>query len=462
LLVRGRQFKLVIGAAAAPQLLATALLCTLLAMTTPLWAGSGFLLRSQSTATLGSAQAGMTAAAEDTSSFIFNPASLTYGSGSEILIGGTGIFTNAHFAPNSAQTVLGTPITGPNGGNAGTQALLPNLYGSVDLTDKLRAGLAVTSLYGLGSRWTDNWIGRYYALTSKLFTIDISPAVALRVNPAISVGVGLDIQYAKAKTSNAIDFGTADQVLFGGANGGVPQADDGKLRVDGSDWGIGFTAGILVEPIAGTRLGASFRSPVSHTLTGDARFSLNGPVGRSIAAVTGAFTDTGSSVDIQMPAAVMFGFYQKIDDAWSIMGDAQWTGWHSLQQLRVKFDNPNQPDGVTQLNWHDSWYAALGVNYRPSDQVTLRFGVAYDQSPVPTSTRTPVIPDSDSYWIALGVEYRPFPGVKLDAAYGHIFTDNAKINLKASDPGSTFRGNLKGTVQNNDVDFFSLQAGLMF
>ena len=108
--------------------------------------GSGFVLRSQSATTLGSAQAGMTAGAEDVTSMIFNPAALARGSGFEGAVVGTGIFTSATFSQSSAATLFGTPIIGSNGGNDGTQVLIPSLYFSVDLPAGFRAGLAVTSL----------------------------------------------------------------------------------------------------------------------------------------------------------------------------------------------------------------------------------------------------------------------------------------------------------------------------
>ena len=66
--------------------------------------GSGFELRSQSAMTLGSAQAGMTAAAEDISYIAFNPAALGKGEGMQFAIGATGLLTSVRMSHPMAST----------------------------------------------------------------------------------------------------------------------------------------------------------------------------------------------------------------------------------------------------------------------------------------------------------------------------------------------------------------------
>jgi len=109
---------------------------------------------------LGSAQAGMMTEAGNASLIVNNPASLGWGNGREVVFGGTPIFTAAHFHDGVADTLLGTPISGGDGGNNGTKAFLPNLYAATDLAPEVRIGLGVTSLYGLGSTWQPGWLGQ--------------------------------------------------------------------------------------------------------------------------------------------------------------------------------------------------------------------------------------------------------------------------------------------------------------
>ena len=178
-------------------------------------AGSGFDLRSQSTILLGSAQAGMMTGSEDASLIVDNPASLGWGTAQQVVIGLTGIFTNGDFRDGTASTGRGTPVGGGNGGDNGTQVALPNFFAVTDATSQVRLGLAVTSLYGLGSKWQGDWIGRYYANSSQLVTYDIMPTISYRPISSLSFGISPIVQYAQAKSNTAIDFGTIDQALLG-------------------------------------------------------------------------------------------------------------------------------------------------------------------------------------------------------------------------------------------------------
>ena len=144
------------------------------------------------------------------------------------------------------------------------------------------------------------------------------------------------------------------------------------------------------------------------------------------------------------------------------MGGLQWTEWSVFDELRIEFDNAAQGDSVTREDWKDTWFASLGATYRPLDSPwTLRAGVAYDQTPLDTGTRTPRIPDGDRYWLSAGASYRPLPWLSLTAAYTHLFVDDAELDLGTSDTGSTFRGNLTGSYESS-VDIVAVSARLLF
>ncbi len=423
-------------------------------------AGSGFELRSQSATTLGSAQAGMTAGAADVTTLIFNPAALGYGIRFEGAVGVTGLATRVGFDPASASTVLGTPITGDHGGNAGTKVAIPNLYIGMDASPGVRLGLAVAPRFGLGSYWSSSWVGRYYALKSELTTIDIVPTISFRVDPTLVLGLSADIEYAKIKTTSAIDFGTIDQVLTMGAFGGIPAGSDGFTAAKADSWGAGFATGLIYEPTPGTRLGASYHSKIRQRLSGNATFTPGGPVGQGVAATSGAFQDTTVSSTLNMPASATVGIAQELG-RWTVLADAKWTDWSTLGSLRIEFGNPAQPPAQTSYSWHDSWFFALGGRYQLDDRAALRLGVAYDQSPTRNETRNPTIPDSSSRWAAIGLEYRLSPTTKLDLAYGHVAARNAPIAQQATGD-NTFRGNLTGNITGSRVDYLAIQIGRRF
>jgi long-chain fatty acid transport protein len=387
---------------------------------------SGYALREQSASGQGSAFAGASASAEDLSYMFFNPASLTRQSGHQIVGVSSLIIPQLRFRNGGATTGAGTPISGNNGGDdAGEDALVPVFYGMLDLQrlldweENVKLGVGVNVPFGLETDYRDGWIGRYHALHSKLRSVNINPAVAWEVMDGVSVAAGLQVQYVDARLTNAIDIGTIGASR--GIPGSVPGQQDGRAKVDGDDWGYGFNLGVLYEPWEGTRFGAAYRSAIEQNLKGDGKFDVGTSAPGQTLAAAGLFRDTGIDAHVETPETVSFGVHHDLSSQWSVMGEAQWTRWSRFDDLTIKFDNPAQPNSVTDQDWEDTWFLALGARYRPDDAWTLRGGFAWDQDPTRNSTRTPRIPTENRYWLSIGAGWQPFANLTLDLGYTHIF-----------------------------------------
>jgi|APTNR8051073442_1049403.scaffolds.fasta_scaffold01828_8 long-chain fatty acid transport protein len=430
---------------------------------------SAFGLREQSVSALGNAFAGGAAAADDPTYMFYNPAALALQSGSQIVALGTFLKPSTSFDLKSGSSAGGVSTGGGDGGSdASDDQFVPAVFAVVDLSravdvvDNLKVGLAVTSPFGLETDYNAGWAGRYYALQSKLRTVNVSPTVAFEPTDGLSVGGGVQAQYADAELSNAVDFGSIAATIPPLAPLAQPTEQDGRARFDGDDWAFGWTAGAIYQPWQGTRLGVSYRSALKHNLKGDARFRLDDDgIGNAVSNATGAFQNTGARARLETPEVVSFGVSQELNTQWSVMADAAWTRWSRVDELRVRFDNPSQPDDVTDTDWNDTWFFALGATYRPSDPWTLRAGVAYDQSPVPNRTRTPRVPDNDRYWFTLGLSYRPADSVDVTAGYAHVIGPDASVNLNADMNGSAAKGNLSGNVDAT-VDIVGMQIRWIF
>lgn len=422
---------------------------------------SGFALKEQSGAALGNAFAGATAGAEDISYMFFNPAGLTRHSGTQVISGASLIAPKAEGKDFEGTTAFGSPITGDQGGgNVSVTAVVPNFYAMTEINDRMRAGVGINVPFGLETDFNDDWIGRYHALNSELLTININPTLAYKVTSDISIGAGAQIEYIDATLSNAIDFGSIGAAA--GIPGAAPTQQDGFTELEGDDWGFGFTLGALYEPLPGTRLGVGYRSQVTHELEGDTSFELDDAgVGAAISAATGAFVETPASAKVKLPDVLSFGLYHEVTSDWAVMAEAQWTRWSKFQELRIQFDNPAQAESVTEEDWDDVWFGAVGVTYSGFEDTKLRLGYAFDQSPIPDSTRTPRIPGNDRHWISLGANYAPMPWLVLDAGYTHIFLKDSPVDLSIDDPGGTFRGDLEGEFESS-VDIVSVQATVRF
>lgn len=395
----------------------------------------------------------------------FNPSLMAFHEGNQVVTVGSAVIPQSEFNNGSGNfnaVVGGGPIGNAEGftglDDIGKDALVPATYAMISPAENVRLGLAVTSPFGLVTSNPEGWVGRYHALDSRLTTVNISPTAAFRINDYLAVGVGFVAQYANAKLTNAVDFGTIGQI---NGLGGTPGAEDGRARLRADDWGFGFTLGLTVTPMEGTRIGLGYRSQISQTLEGDADFDLGSGVGNTVSAVSGQFVSSAAQASVTLPEQVSIGLHQDINDELAVMAEVQWTHWSRFQELRIEFDNPAQADSVTLESWENSWFFALGGTYKPFDDWAFKLGVAFDQSPVPDSTRTPRIPDEDRYWISGGVSYDPYDWLSLSLGYTHIFLPDADIDLGFEDSNNALRGSLEGTYEAS-IDIIALQGKITF
>jgi long-chain fatty acid transport protein len=423
---------------------------------------AGFFLKEQSASAQGTAFAGVTAGGtNDASAMFFNPAAMAVVKGNQA-IGNLSILmptATIDGARGTRATALGGSAIAGNASpdDGGQDAVLPSGYAVWSATQDLKFGVAITSPWGLVTDYPEDWVGRYHALHSSLATVNIQPSVSYRVMPTLTLGAGAQIQYSKARLSQAVDFASIVR-----ASTGLPLAPgslDGASEVEGSSWGAGAVAGLLLEPHDGTRVGLSFRSAVYQELKGTAQFT-NVPA--LSPAFSAAFANTGGRAKIVTPEIVSLGGYQKINDAWAVMADVNWTNWSRFKDLTVRFDNPLRSPSTTEENWKDTWAVAIGAAYQPTKELTLRTGFAFDQSPVPSASRTPRIPDNNRFWLSAGAGYAFTDSFQVDIAWSHLFVPDASLNLTdtLASPGA-FRGNLSGTY-NDKVDIVSIQAKLSF
>src|SRR5690606_33346994 len=137
---------------------------------------------------------------------------------------------------------------GTSGGDAGDVSLVPNFYFTMPIGDSLHFGVGVGVPFGLTTEYDDNWVGRFQGIKSELTTVNINPAVSFKVNEMLSVGVGINYQVIDAELTNAIVTPLP----------GV----EGRAKLEADDDGWGWNAGILFEPVAGTRIGFAYRSVI--------------------------------------------------------------------------------------------------------------------------------------------------------------------------------------------------------
>lgn len=425
-------------------------------------AGGFSLFVESGAAAVGNAQAGSAALAEDASTVFFNPAGLTRLKGRQLSMAASAVGPSANFSNSGSTSAISTiPLTGGNGGDAGSWAFVPAGSYAMDVTSRLKFGLGFNSPFGLKTEYDNDWAGRYHAIKSELMTISMTPALALKVNERLSLGVGFIAEWARSELTKAIDFGAA---CFGSAFGPaactaagiLPQTKDGRVKMEGEDWGFGFSLGALFQVVPSTRVGVAYRSKITHVISGTATFrtpELQGPFAALTA--TPATANNAAKANLTLPETLSFSAVTQFTPKWSLLGDITWTNWSRFDELRIRFSN-GAPDSVTQENWRDTVRLAMAVNYQATDVWKLRAGWAYDPTPVKDRFRTPRIPDEDRVWLSFGTNVKVSATSSLDFAYAHLFVKDVSINDTASGAG-TLRGSY-----DNDVNVITAQLNYSF
>jgi long-chain fatty acid transport protein len=436
---------------------------------------SGFALIEQSGSAMGNAYAGAAASAEDASTVYFNPAGLTaLPAGKHFSIALHAIDPSAQFRNNASQSAAGIRPPGLSnpfaftsmGGDAGSLAFVPNAYFAMSIEPRLYVGVGLNAPFGLKTEYDDNWIGRFQGIKSEVRTLNINPAVAYALNDKVSLGAGLNYQQVESTLTKAVNYTAivgATSLASAVAIGNV----EGRNQLKGKDSGWGYNLGATFRLSDRTRLGVAYRSVIKYTLTGThtATHPVTGnATANAIIAGNPGTLDQDISLSIKMPDSFSVSAVHRLNERWDILGDLSWTGWAKIPELRVKFTAPGAADDVTTWKLRNTMRASVGANYRYSDILKFRAGVAYDQSPVTDSHRTVRLPDNDRRWLSLGVQYKPSKAGTVDAGFTYIWVKDPAINTNA-EVAATALGFPRGLVNgkyDSSVRILSVQYSHSF
>lgn len=387
---------------------------------------SGFALIEQSASGQGLSYAGAAASTEDASVMWFNPAGLTEIQGNQAILGAHIVSPSAKFTDGGSTNPLGGS-TGGIGDDGATVGFVPNVFWKGKAGD-FDIGLGINVPFGQHISYDDNWAGRYIATETNLKTININPAIAGKINDELSFGFGLNAQY--------VDLILEQKVFLG--------ATDGSASIKADSWGYGYNFGLLWQPQDRTKFGFAYRSTVTQDAKGTIDYSTGVPL-----------SDGKVSSTVNLPASASLSVTQDYGSRFTLLADATWTKWSDYDSLTIQ-DATGATFTDTNQDFKDSWRLSLGGIYQLNDDMKLRAGVAFDDSPVSNEIhRSPRTPDSDRKWISVGLGYRLNQSMDLDVAYSHLFADKSKVNYTS--PTSIGDNILKGSYDSS-VNIFSAQV----
>ncbi|MCB1938981.1 MAG: outer membrane protein transport protein [Rhodocyclaceae bacterium] len=379
---------------------------------------AGFQLLEQNASGLGNAYAGSAAVADNASTIFFNPAGMTQLQAREVSAGISAVRPTFKFTDRGSS--VGALAGSGTGGDAGSWAFIPNAYLSWALDKDLYVGVGISAPFGLVTEYDKPWLGAAQAVKFDIKTININPSIAYRVNEKVSLGFGLNWQRMEAEYTRVAAVASAATT---GTN----------VTLDASDDSVGWNVGALFTLSERTTLGVSYRSKMKHTLTGDIR------VDGTLAGVPPLFVNGPAKAEVELPDVFIFSVAQRLSDRWEMLGDVSWTGWSSIQKINIVRTSTGAVAQTLDADFRDTWRIALGANYKLNDAWKLKFGVAYDQTPVTgPGTRLVSLPDSNRTWLTAGAQWQVSPASKVDmgVAYLHIPETSINNNQAASGRGT--------------------------
>lgn len=406
----------------------------------------GFGITVQSASGGGTAATGQ-ALAEDASAMYYNPALLSSLEGAQINTG-VGLLNTDTKLTNRNSTIPtaagGTLVKGNNTAEPGGLSVTPNFYYKRDLSDKVALGLGINTPFGVSSEYDADSFTRYEALESHLKTVNINPALSWKVNDKVAVGAGVNLQLGEAELGKAIDSRLVCMQISPascaalGLTTSSNQATDSKVTVKADGVAYGANVGLAYHPDEKTTVSLAYRSPVKYNLEGDADFSYSSQLQNlGPTALTAAnLVDQKATADLKMPASASLAVAHKVNDKLAIHGDATWTEWSSVPEIRIKFPDTNLADSVTDLQWENTVRVGGGVTYQMNEKTKLRAGVAFDPTPTPDDKhRSPRAPSSDNWWYSAGVSRKLSKNMDLEASLSYVKPEDTTINYTT--PGTS-------------------------
>ncbi len=399
---------------------------------------AGLWLYEMGTPDVGTASAGMASRADDAATAFANPAGMTRLAESQLMLGVQPIYADIKFDTQSST------FGGGNGGNAGGLTPTGSLSYVHSVSNDLKLGFTAGSYLGLGVKFDDTWAGRYYIQQEDFLTGIANGALGYRVNDWLSVGGGLSLVYgelgAQTNINNVLD--------------GQP---DGRMKLDATDTDIGWNAGLLIEPRAGTRLGLTYTSKVDLKFKDQTSFHGLGP-GLDFALTQSGLKGADTTFDFTLPNQVMLSGYHELTPDLSLMADLGWQNWSQFGQIGLSIDSTTSTSTTVDAHFQDTWHTALGARYRLNPLWSVSTGFAYDSSPVTNSNRSIVLPVDRQYRYALGLQYDWRKNITFGAAYEYMDAGSAPVNQTAG----PLKGDIQGRFKDDAFNILALNVNWKF
>ncbi len=346
----------------------------------------------------------------DGASLFFNPGATSFLKGNTVNLGVTPTISHGQFLDKNTGIVANTksPIGTPFAA-----------YAAFELKDssKLKLGLAVYTPFGSTVDWEDGWAGRFALTHLKLQAIFIQPTVSYKICDKVGIGFGLAI--AKGSVNLQKDIPVVD-------NNGTY----GHAELSGKATGVGMNFGVYYKPCSKFSVGLNYRSAVNMNIKkGDAKFTVP-------ASLADKFPNGNFTASLPLPEVITIGLGYMPTDKLSFALDINHVAWDTYTSLQFNYEQNTTSliDTYSKRDYKNIFAFRLGGEYKVTEELAVRLGGAYGQTPVQNGYMTPETPDQNrlNYTAGIGYTIKQKFGVNVSVLYTSLKREDTNLETKLS------------------------------
>jgi len=331
----------------------------------------------------------------------YNPAGLANLKNKQISLGSIFIDPNLKAKSVEISNALGVTSNPPTIEDESPLLIAPHLGFAMPINEKIVIGIAAYVPYGLHLQWDDNPTTNplsYNCYESWYYREAVTPTIAYKINPKLSVGFGISLGKGEAG-----QYLNSYALYLNTLSAGFPINVKEEIELT-DDFNYSFNIGLMYNIFDSLTIGITYRSMTDMNFKGDLKFKSANPVPPFSPGKYDVSLD-----DVDLPQQVQIGLRYQPNEKVSLEADLVWTNWHIVDNQTLNIDDPTlramlQTDKIEHPRyWKDTIQVRLGAEWKVTDILTLRCGYFYDPSPIPDDTFDTVWPDADKKTYSIGV-----------------------------------------------------------
>ncbi|MGE4551513.1 MAG: OmpP1/FadL family transporter [Desulfovibrionaceae bacterium] len=310
----------------------------------------------------------------------------------------------------------------------------PNMFVTQQINDDWWFGVGEFTRFGLGTQYDEGWAGRGNMYKAVLETFSFNPNVAYKVNDELSVAAGIEYVYG------SMDLRKDNRAINAALNEWI-------LKPKGDAWGWDVAAHYV--PTDWLSFGAMYRSSLRFFGTGSGEF-------------TRSAGDDEMKMRATFPSSISTGMAIKATDDLTFEVDYIYTMWSEFRKMTYLFTDKTKTaladvtdktmDSIKDYN--DAMRIQFGVEWQAWDDVFLRAGYVFDESPQDKDYADYMLPSNDRQIVSTGLGL-VFDKVSVDFSLMYLFASSREID-------NNVRGTFDSNIENSKAYMGSMSVSYSF